>query len=212
MLLTSLTELVLRDNRDIQGPLPSEVGNLVSLEYLHMDGAKLSGSTLPSELGRLANLVHLSFENCYLTGSIPTEFGNLSELYYLYLNDNNLDGPILPNSIGNMRNLRRLSLNNNLLTSTIPAQLSRLTNLFYINLSNNSLTGRVPASLDRLRDTMQDVYLYGNNLTGGLETLFCGSPREDWPVDLFEDFQVDCGLVCNCCTLACVSLKGTGAG
>ncbi|KAG2333583.1 hypothetical protein Bca52824_004763 [Brassica carinata] len=54
--------------------------------------------TIPSELGNLKSLISLDLYNNSLTGKIPTSLGKLKSLVFLRLNDNQLTGPILENS------------------------------------------------------------------------------------------------------------------
>lgn len=60
--------LALPDN-NLNGPLSSEIGNLVNLYYLDLDGNQLS-SCIPSQLGNLSNLTELRLDRNLLSGLI----------------------------------------------------------------------------------------------------------------------------------------------
>ncbi|MYD08112.1 MAG: S8 family serine peptidase, partial [Acidimicrobiaceae bacterium] len=135
--------LTLSDNQ-LTGTLPSELGNLASLEGLNLYNNDLTGS-IPASLGNLAKLEELYLHNNQLTGTIPTQLGNLANLQVLHLNSNQLAGPI-PIELGNLTNLRGLYLDSNQLTGAIPVQLGNLANLQVLDLRNNQLTGTLPQS------------------------------------------------------------------
>ena len=61
----------------LMGEIPSEIGNLVSLQNLNLYNNELSGH-IPSELGNLTNLTSLVLWANQLEGEIPPELGNLT--------------------------------------------------------------------------------------------------------------------------------------
>ena len=73
----------------LNGEIPSEMGDLVHLQELRLDGFNLKGE-IPRELGNLANLRVLDLSFNRLTGEIPSELGNLSTLETLSLGSNQL--------------------------------------------------------------------------------------------------------------------------
>ena len=82
----------------IVGEIPSEIGELVNLRYIYIEGCDISGE-IPIEIGNLVNLQSLSiydneefFESSGLTGEIPDEIGNLTNLEWFELSDNQLTG------------------------------------------------------------------------------------------------------------------------
>jgi len=77
----------------LTGSIPSEIGNLNSLQYLYLDENQLAGS-IPSEIGNLNSLEDLLLYGNQLTGSIPSEIGNLNSLTDLDLGGNFLTGSI----------------------------------------------------------------------------------------------------------------------
>ena len=86
-----------------------------------LNSNQLNG-TIPSELGNLSNLTNLWLQDNQLTGEIPLVLGNLSNLVDLKLDNNQLTSGI-PTELGNLSNLINLSLANNPLSGSIPTQL-----------------------------------------------------------------------------------------
>ncbi len=81
----------------LNGRIPAELGSLVRLRTLVLDGNWLTGA-IPPELGNLADLQMLALTANNLTGPVPAELGKLKNLRELWLNDNRLTGPMPPNS------------------------------------------------------------------------------------------------------------------
>ena len=148
---------------DLDGTIPTELGNLANLETLDLDGSFLSG-TIPAELGKLTNLTYVSFNDNTLTGAIPPELGNLANLTYLRFDENKLTGAIPP-ELGNLANLETLRLGGNQLTGAIPPELGNLANLETLLLGGNQLTGEIPPELGNL-PYLDWLSLSGNQFTG----------------------------------------------
>ena len=77
---------------------------------LQLPGNGLAGP-IPAELGRLISLRTLDFDGNALTGPIPAELGNLAGLEWLYLPFNPLTGS-LPQSLTRLSQLRTLNISN----------------------------------------------------------------------------------------------------
>ena len=186
-------------NNNVNGEIPSELGNLSSLTSLHLGNNQLDGG-IPPELGSLSNLTELGLFNNQLSGEIPSELDNLSNLTWLHLDGNQLDGEIpselgnlssltsldlsrnqldgeIPSELGSLSNLKRLRLQNNRLTGPIPPQLSELLELRVLLLANNRLDGSVPAWLGEL-PRLRRLELQGNRLTGAAPKLASERTRE----------------------------------
>ena len=89
-----ITTLMLHED-DLTGPIPSEIGKLINLEWLVLTSNQLTGE-IPPEIGNLINLEVLwLFEN-NLTGEIPIEIGDMTNLIYVNLEHNQLSGDIPP--------------------------------------------------------------------------------------------------------------------
>ena len=84
---------------DLTGEIPTEVGDLGSLQWLVLAFNDLTGeipTEIRTELGNLTNLTDLFLWSNQLTGEIPTELGDLTNLEVLDLGGNRLTGPIPP--------------------------------------------------------------------------------------------------------------------
>ncbi len=166
--LAGLTTFDLGSN-ELTGPIPPELGSLSSLRTISLSRNDLAGP-IPSELGGLADLTRLDLSYNALSGPIPPELGNLAQLTRLVLNDNALTGAIPP-ELGRLTQLTYLHLgtrslrNRNVLTGPIPAELGGLTNLEVLNLRYSDLTGEIPAELGNL-SRLRELGLNGNRLEG----------------------------------------------
>ena len=97
--------------KDLNGSIPPELANLLTLRKLQLDGNHLTGS-IPDTLGNLSQLQHLWLHRNQLTGKIPATLGNLAKLESLDLSTNQLSGTI-PESIRGLAKLRELQLHGN---------------------------------------------------------------------------------------------------
>ncbi|GJP39201.1 hypothetical protein CLOM_g23590 [Closterium sp. NIES-68] len=104
----------------IQGELPSEIFQLMHLEYLYMRQNNFSGS-------------------------IPDAIGNMVSLNDIDLTDNSFSGS-LPASMGQLTNLNNISLRGNRFRGSIPAAFAA--NVFTsFDVSVNDLSGPLPSGL-----------------------------------------------------------------
>ena len=112
---------------------------------LYLVGNELDGS-IPSALGNLSYLVYLSFGSNDLSGSIPSQLGNLSNLEKLFLERNELSGSI-PSQLGSLSSLLVLALAENGLTGSLPTTLANLSNLETFDVKDNELSGSIPIGM-----------------------------------------------------------------
>ena len=94
------------DNNNLNGPLPTELGNLANLAILDLDGNQLSGP-VPPILGNLSNLIILDLSDNQLDGPIPQNFINLTLTVFAFSATNlcepdNMDFQDWLNSITNL--------------------------------------------------------------------------------------------------------------
>ncbi|KAF7013591.1 hypothetical protein CFC21_027660 [Triticum aestivum] len=105
-------------NNNLTGPIPQEVGNLITLGLLDVSNNKLSGG-LPSELGRCVTLLSLQMEGNMLSGSIPQSFSALKGIRQIDLSENNLTGQV-PQFFGNFSSLNYIDISYNKFEGPIP--------------------------------------------------------------------------------------------
>ena len=127
----------------LTGEVPSELGELSELRYLHLYGNDLSGE-IPPELGHLANLDTLDLGDNQLTGTIPPELGQLARLVSLDLSANQLTGAV-PAQLGGLERLEWLVIPENELTGSVSEILEKLPNLEYLSIYDNRLSGCIPS-------------------------------------------------------------------
>ncbi|CAB9524688.1 Leucine Rich Repeat [Seminavis robusta] len=81
------------NNNDLEGPLPSEIGLLTSIEALRLSHNDFSGS-IPSEFGLLNDLTELFLHDTNVTGNIPETLVDMGALEHLTLSNTSLTGSI----------------------------------------------------------------------------------------------------------------------
>ena len=216
-----LTELSLEFNQ-LEGPIPSELGELSHLKVLDLGANNVSGF-VPVELGQmtvlqalylkdnslsgslpdglLANLTELRYlmlQQNGLTGGVPTEVGNLKELNELQMHENALD-EALPDEIGDMVMLMTLKLQDNQIPGTIPDTIGKLTRLRHLDLYNNRMVGDVPASIANLTN-LKELYLQNEHLTP-VRQFYCRQRipnvgKYSWRI-LREEYRQMTAVVCD---------------
>uniref|UniRef100_A0ACD5WS80 Uncharacterized protein n=1 Tax=Avena sativa TaxID=4498 RepID=A0ACD5WS80_AVESA len=155
------------DGNNLQGSLPSSIGDLSSsLEIFFLRNNKISGP-IPPEIGNLKGLSWLVMDYNLLTGNIPPTIGNLYSMVYLSFAQNELSGEI-PDTIGNLVQLSSLTLHRNNLTGKIPASIGRCTQLQELNIAHNSLEGSIPRSIFKIYSLSIELDLSNNYLTEGI--------------------------------------------
>ncbi|KAH7424289.1 hypothetical protein KP509_11G001300 [Ceratopteris richardii] len=152
-------------NQNLKGRLSPGISGLSSLQVLILDDNDFFG-TIPSSLGTLESLRRLCLSNLpSLKGPIPESFGHLKNLELLDLSSDALSGP-LPSSFGGMSNLQVLYLYGNNISGTIPASFGLLSQLYKTGLSNNQIEGRVPDSFAFGLTSLVFLDLSNNKITG----------------------------------------------
>jgi Leucine-rich repeat (LRR) protein len=160
--LGDIVAINLRDNH-VVGTIPPSLKALSKLDVLELSLNKMSG-TIPSQLGEMTGLSQLVLENNKLEGTIPRSLGNAIDLKYLRIGSNLLKGP-LPTEIGRLVNLKHLSAESNQLTGQLP-DLNYLTRLSNVWLDNNQFSGTLPRSWGTFLDSLKELHLSKNRLTG----------------------------------------------
>lgn len=164
--------LCLRD-LGFYGTIPTEIGLLSdSLSFLDFRGNQLQG-TLPTELGNASILKRIQVTNNNISGTIPTEYGRLTTLEVLGVARNQLSGTI-PSELGLVPTLSTLGLSVNNLNGTIPTELGNLGNMILMVLSENSLSGSIPSELGNLA-RMTTLEVGYNSFSGQMPSEVCNA-------------------------------------
>ncbi|CAJ1803497.1 unnamed protein product [Sphenostylis stenocarpa] len=166
--LKSLEQLYLDDN-SLYGSIPSSFLNS-SLISLDISNNNVEGK-LPSVVGNLSNLQTLSLSNNHLEGSIPTSLAELVNLAYIDLSHNNLTGSV-PSFVNS--SLNYIHLNNNRLSGLSKRMFSKSSFLVVLDLSYNEITNSIQDMIQDLSDTRLNVLiLKGSRFTGHLPRQLC---------------------------------------
>lgn len=176
--LPYLIALDVRSNR-LQGNIPKEINNLVSLEALFL-GSNLWSGTLPA-LDKLVNLRYLDLSsflvldgNGKIVTMVDATLPDLSVYKELESFDGSFSafkGEISPN-IGKCKKLRSLDLTANLLTGSLPESLNECYDLRILSVQMNRLSGSIPdlSELHQLgqvdKNEFGRLYLNDNRFTG----------------------------------------------
>jgi len=152
-------------NPNLISNIPPEIENLKMLERFHVSNSGLIGK-LPEEITRLPLLRDIRLQFNDLTGSLPTNLNQLSNLEILLLNDNKLEG-FINSDISELSKLRLLYLYNNKFSGTIPQNIGQLSSITDLRLSGNRLSGTIPKTIGEL-DNMERLWLQNNQLEGGI--------------------------------------------
>ncbi len=121
---------------NLDGTLPSSLGNLDQLMILELSFNKLHGE-LPETLGKLKNIQVLAFNGNDLTGTIPASYSELSQLTQLHLSSNKLSGEI-PSELGNLPKLEVFNVFDNNFHGMIPIGLASNNNLKELMVAENN--------------------------------------------------------------------------
>ncbi|XP_052182980.1 LRR receptor-like serine/threonine-protein kinase GHR1 [Diospyros lotus] len=138
--LTKLVKLSMSNN-SVRGKLPSNIGDLKSLQYLDLSD-NLFFSSLPLEIGKLGSLMNLSLARNNFSGSIPESISGLTSIRSLDLSRNSFSGS-LPSSLRKLTSLVSLNLSLNGFTKNIPKGFELLPNLEVLDLHSNMLEGNL---------------------------------------------------------------------
>ncbi|KAF7027229.1 hypothetical protein CFC21_039291 [Triticum aestivum] len=174
----------------LSNTLPPNIGDrLPKLIHLTLSGNTFEGN-IPASLGNAQGLKLIDLSDNSFTWIIPTSFGKLSNLTILNLENNLLETRdnrdweflnalrnnsftgIIPTSFGKLSNLTTLNLENNLLETRDNRDwefLNALRNcrsLKVLSVSLNQLQGSTPQSIGNLSPSLEQLLLFGNNLSG----------------------------------------------
>jgi len=176
---------------NIEGLVPYDIGNLIYLEELDLDGG-FTQKQIYYDAGFLeANKNKYGFPGSHFgnqfTGQLPDSFRNLVNLRTLIIHRNMLNGPLSYNSIAYLQSLEFLDLSGNRdLNGAIPSMaIGRLQNLNTLYLDDCSFSGIVPLGM-RTALKLEVVVLEGNKLSGRLDPK--AFPMNMTTLDIHDNF------------------------
>lgn len=158
-------------NNTLTGFIPTEIGKLSRLDYFSTEQNPKMNGTLPMEVGNMVSLNELRLENSGLHGTIPTEVGELREIQKLILENNRFSGNI-PDSIYELNSLKRLYLGKNRLNGTLAHKIGHLSSLEIIHVHSNELTGQIPTEIGKLIK-LQFGLFHRNHFNGTMPSEIC---------------------------------------
>ena len=151
----------------LSGPVPVEIGNLDSLEYLDLSDNELSGA-IPGNAGRGARPVHdrlayFDASNNDFIGGVPPLLS--TRLRVVDFSGNELGGSVPPSWVL-LFGLEHLDLSSTGLSGELPAFIAGMNYLGVLYLNDNNLSGTVPSRIGEIYDT---------------DNLLCQFLRDRWP-------------------------------
>lgn len=142
-----VTEIKL-NQRNIQGTIPSAIGDLKELVNFTVYTNRLSGTVTP-RFCELTKLQVLDFFDNQITGAIPTCINQMTALRQILINKNPLTGS-LPTGLCSLSSLQALALSTSQLSGSVPDCFGNLTNLTNLWLNETQLAGSLPQTLVNL--------------------------------------------------------------
>ncbi|KAH9734391.1 protein kinase domain-containing protein [Citrus sinensis] len=155
---------------NLTGTIPSQLGNLSSLQSLDLSFNQLSGS-IPSAIFGTYTLKYVNFRENQLSGAFPSLIFNKSSLQLLDFAHNTLSDEIPANICSNLPFLEILSLSQNMFHGGIPSTLSNCTYLQKLSLPYNDFSGAIPKEIGNL-NKLKRLYLGRNRLQGEIPQEF----------------------------------------
>ncbi|KAI4302608.1 hypothetical protein MLD38_038332 [Melastoma candidum] len=154
---------ILLDGNQFDGPIPSSLGLVQSLEVLRLDHNAFS-SSVPRNLNNLTSLSELYLAGNLLNGSMPN-LGGMNALTYVDLSNNSFDPSPAPAWFSTLQSLSTLIIENGSLQGTVPQSLFTLPQLQEVKLRNNNFNGTLNLGTD-FSHLLELVDLQNNQIVG----------------------------------------------
>ncbi|KAM3297785.1 hypothetical protein ACQJBY_039643 [Aegilops geniculata] len=168
---TMMKNLVYLDlaRNNISGPIPTQIGQLGTIQRLFLQRNRLTGS-IPMSFGNLSSIETIDLSNNQLNSTIPASLFHLDKLIQLNLSYNSFVGS-LPPDVARLTQINLIDISFNFLIGSIPESFGELVMLIYLNLSHNSFKGLIPDKLGMLT-SLASLDISSNNLSGTIPMFF----------------------------------------
>jgi Leucine-rich repeat (LRR) protein len=154
----------------LSGSLPSTIENQTELQMFSVENNGRIHGSIPSQLGKLVSVVELILNGNQMTGSIPGSACSLPNLELLSLSSNMFSGPGICGNIHLLNNtLLVYEIEENYFTGSIPDSTCMLQSLFSLVAATNFISGSVPACLLEV-EALSNLNIETNALTGIIPT------------------------------------------
>ncbi|XP_057793274.1 receptor-like protein EIX1 [Salvia miltiorrhiza] len=200
--LSSLKILYLVDN-NLKGNLPDSLGQLYNLEKLDINYNKLEGIVTEKHFGNLTKLKSLYAFGNQLTMKVDRNWIPPFQLERLVLGSWNLaTGSHFPSWLETQKNLTFLDISSTGISGSVPSWFWKIQHL---NLSHNHLHGKIPdirgsnigqrlylscnqfyGSLPRIGDTLRELDLSNNSLSGGIAHFLCDETYQTYSLEVLH--------------------------
>ncbi|CDP05565.1 unnamed protein product [Coffea canephora] len=177
----SLTYLDLSWN-NLQGSIPSEIGQLINLTYLDLSHNNVHGS-IPREIGQLSKLTNLLLTRNSLNGTIPTNLGQLTKLQAFDVRSNSLTGVLSEDHFAKLRELKYLDLTGNSLALNVSSSWVPPFQLQEIWMQSIIVGPRFPAWL-RTQNELEVLDMRNASISGAIPSWFL-SKNKSFPLGLY---------------------------
>ena len=131
-------EVFLLHSNELNGIVPSFIGNLSLLKNLTLAYNSLAQGVIPHELGNLSRLQHLWMTDCNLVEEILESLEIIMDMVYLELSQNDQLTSRIPNKLMVLSNMTNLLLFKNNLSGSITGNINNLKSL--VNLDRESMS------------------------------------------------------------------------
>lgn len=152
------------NSADIAGFLPNEIGLLSDLALIHLNSNRFCG-IIPETLANLTLLYELDLSNNRFVGPFPSVVLPLPTLRFLDIRFNEFEGPLPPELFN--KELDAIFVNNNRFTKMIPPNFG-ISTASVVVFANNRFGGCIPPSISNFANSLEELVLINNNLTGCL--------------------------------------------
>ncbi|KAF7047014.1 hypothetical protein CFC21_055993 [Triticum aestivum] len=216
-LIAPRLEVLILENNQIIGTIPSSICQLTRLRRLDLSRNNLTGDVLQcwngpdnntsvsrvnsaNQFGSVMSILVLS--NNDFSGEFPKFLQSTSQLRILDLSYNRFFGTLPEWLPGKMQDLEILRLRSNMFNGHIPSNFTCLSNLRYLDLARNNISGSIPWSLSNLkamryasdRDYEYD-YVFNGAFDDSMPVITKGQTR-DYSFEIYK-LLVNLDLSCN---------------